>query len=62
MPKRPSARSAYTTEPGFDPEDGTPVINIRSQMTGGHIVTSRDTQREADAECDRLAAMWDALR
>lgn len=56
-----SARAAYTTEPGTDPESGEAVVNLRSGMTGGHVVSSHATKKEAKAEADRLAAMWDAL-
>lgn len=51
-------QTTHTTEPGTDPESGEPVVNIRSHMTGGHIVTSRRTQAEADAEAARLAQAW----
>lgn len=52
------SRPTHTTESGTDPESGQPVINIRSHTTGGHIVTSRSTQAEADAEAARLSRMW----
>jgi hypothetical protein len=55
------SRKTHTTEPGIDPESGEPVVNIRSHKTGGHIVTSRPTQAEADAEAARLARAWKNL-
>jgi len=57
-----SARSAYSTEPTTDPESGQPCIGLRSQMTGGHIVSFHDSETEANKEADRLAAIWDSLR
>jgi hypothetical protein len=57
-----SARSAYTTEPTTDPETGRPAIGLRSEMTGGHIVSLHATRAEAEQAADRLAAQWDSLR
>lgn len=51
-------RAAYTTEPATDPESGEPCIGLRSQMTGGHIVSFHDTEADANAEADKLAALW----
>lgn len=56
------ARSAYTTEPTTDPETGRPAIGLRSEMTGGHIVSFHATREEAEKATDRLAAQWDNLR
>lgn len=57
-----SARSAYTVEPTTDPETGRPAFGLRSEMTGGHIVSFHDTRAEAKRAGDRLAAQWDNLR
>lgn len=56
---RRDARLGYTTEPGIDPESGEPVINLRSQHTGGHIVSSHTSTEDANAAAERLAALWD---
>lgn len=55
-------RGAYTTEPATDPESGEPCIALRSNMTGGHVVSLHDTQEEADDAADTLAAHWNNLR
>lgn len=59
---RADTRLAYTIEPGLDPETGEPVFNLRSKMTGGHIVSIHATRQEAETEAARLAAGWDALQ